>query len=65
MAITTIEDKDGNVWTGREIEPSAAENITSMIAAVATLGISELMSPDTTTVEVNGERHTGERVGNK
>lgn len=63
--IATIQDDKGDVYTGREVEESAASHAAGLIAGIATLGLSELMSPDTTTVEVNGERHTGTRVDSK
>lgn len=61
MAIKTIEDSKGNVWTGKEVSNSS---LTDAAWAVATAGLSELIPRDTS-VEVNGERHSGREIDSK
>jgi hypothetical protein len=56
--VSTIQDKHGEVWTGREKEPDTVGRLAS---AAMTLGMSELLPSDTTVV-VNGEEHTGKKV---
>ena len=52
----TIVDKNGDAWTGKEIHQSWEEDLFDAL----TLG---LLASSETTVEVNGERHSGQALG--
>ena len=63
--ITTVQDRDGSVWTGRQVDTSTP--LTDVGAAILTCGltaVAQAFSGDdgTRTVEVNGHRHTGRKV---
>ena len=58
--IATIKDRDGDVWTGRVVEkPASAEDIA---IGLFTGGLAVLAPDINTTVEVNGETHSGTKV---
>jgi len=61
MAIKTVEDSKGNVWTGKEV---SNVSLTDAFWAVATAGLSELIPRDTV-VEVNGKPHSGREIDSK
>lgn len=61
MAIKTIEDRNGNVWTGKEV---SNVSLADAFWAVATAGLSELLPRDTV-VEVNGAKHAGREIDSK
>ncbi len=58
--ITTIVDKDGEVYTGKEVGRTSHAG-GDIITAIATCGLSELAgrTPDTVTVRVNDQEHRG------
>jgi hypothetical protein len=63
--ITTVQDRNGDVWTGRQVDTSTP--LTDVGAAVVSLGltaVAQAFSGDSgeRTVEVNGHRHTGHKV---
>lgn len=63
--VTTVQDSHGDVWTGREVDTS--NPVADVGAAVLTFGmtaIADAIIGDTgnRTVEVNGERHYGQRI---
>ncbi len=60
--IATIQEKDGEVWTGKVEQPGAGSVAADIAGAILTGGLSSAMSPNHTTVVVNGERHTGQVV---
>ncbi len=60
--IATVQDKSGDVWTGKVVEPSAGRVITGVIADICTCGLAGLMSGNDTTVRVNDKDHTGQMV---
>lgn len=63
--VTTVQDSNGEVWTGREVDTS--DPVADIGAAVLTFGmtaIADAIDGDSgnRTVEVNGECHYGKRV---
>ncbi len=63
----TIQDKDGDVFTGRVTDdgsPDAADMVAEGIAAIGTGGLTLLLpnGEPQVTVEVNDEEHTGTSV---
>lgn len=60
--ITTIQDKDGEVWTGK-VESKSPDIVDLVIGVVCPPYLVGALSPsDKTTVVVNGEKHTGRKV---
>jgi len=62
--ITTVEDKDGKVWTGREVDNSQpfTDAMVGLLTGGATMLADSVSDRGDSTVEVNGERHYGRRV---
>jgi hypothetical protein len=60
--IATIEDKSGDVWTGR-VE-SKGNGVGDLAFGLLTggVGFATLGAHEPTTVVVNGERHSGHKV---
>ena len=58
MAIKTVVDRKGDVWTGKEVE---RDGVSKVASAVMTLGLSECIR-SSTTVKVNGQEHSGSEL---
>jgi hypothetical protein len=60
--IATVQDKDGEVWTGKveRESPDLMDLVVGVICPPMLLGT--LSSSDKTTVVTNGERHTGKKI---
>ena len=61
--IDTIQDRNGDVWTGR-VTNVDRNTALDLLGNVIGLGIPALCGPNepTVTVEVNGEKHSGSKV---
>jgi hypothetical protein len=63
--ISTVQERDGSVWTGREVDTSTpfTDAAVGLLTGGLTLGAQALSGDDgRRTVEVNGHRHTGRRI---
>jgi hypothetical protein len=64
--IRTIQDNDGNVWTGREVDEGTDlfDMVASGLVHLSTGGLTLLASDgcEETTVEVNGEKRHGKVI---
>ena len=60
--IATVQDKDGNVWTGSVVDKSPS--LGEIALSVLFLGVPLVadLTRDTTTVKVNGEEHAGKKI---
>ncbi len=54
--VTTVQDREGKVWTGED-KGARQPDFGDMV-----LGAVGVSPPDERVVEVNGERHTGKEV---
>lgn len=62
--VVTIEDDDGEVWTGREVDTSnTGSDVAAAVLSLGLTAIGDALSHDSSrsTVRVNGEEHTGKR----
>jgi hypothetical protein len=56
----TVQDSNGDVWTGRVVRSTSAGY--EMLGALMSCGLTLLPDDDSVSVKVNGETHTGSRV---
>jgi hypothetical protein len=58
----TIQDRNGDVWTGQVVDDSSL--LEEIAGNVVGMGIPALAGStgSSTTVKVNGEKHTGKKV---
>ncbi|MCB1736032.1 MAG: hypothetical protein H6981_14750 [Gammaproteobacteria bacterium] len=59
--VSTVQDRNGDVWTGREVRSGIDSS--DMVATLITGGLAlPTLDASKTTVSVNGVEHTGHKV---